>query len=295
MNIVLPLWHITDTPPTGPLYTHWYVEPTIALGVFVVAAAYIYLTGAANAKRPDAAERPITRRQRVSFLSGLAILFIALGPPLDDWSDWFLLSAHMVQHLILMLVVPPLLLIGTPDWLLRPLVTKFRVVERAGYYLTRPLVSFMIVAAVTIVWHFPQPYDAALRSDLVHSMEHSIFIGASLLAWWSINGNLKEWPRLSEPLQALFLFVQMLPMVIVGAFITLADSLIYTPYGEQTERPFGIDVMQDQQYGGLIMWVASTTYIFIVASFIFFRWANNQDRADHAQPVVPSSMGGRRG
>jgi putative membrane protein len=292
--ITLPLWHITDYPPTGPFYTHWYIEPTIAIGVFALAALYIYFTGPALAKRPDAAERPVTRRQRTAFLSGFAILFVALGPPLDDWSDWFLLSAHMVQHLILMLIVPPLLLIGTPDWLLRPIVTKFRPIERIGYYLTRPVISFVIVAAVTIVWHFPQLYDAALSSNAIHGMEHMMFIGASLLAWWSVNGNLREWPRLSEPLQAVFLFAQTLPMMIVGAFVTLADSVVYTSYAEQTVRLFGLDVMQDQQIGGLIMWVVSFGYIFAVASFIFFRWANRQDQADRAQTVVPSSASGRR-
>lgn len=289
--VTLPLWHITDTPPTGPFYTHWYIQPTIALGIFALAAAYIYFTGPANAKRPDDAERPISRRQRVSFLSGLALLFIALGPPMDDWSDWFLLSAHMVQHLIIMLVVPPLLLIGTPGWLIRPVVTKFRGVERAGYYLTRPLVSLIIASVVMVVWHFPQLYNAALKSEVLHSLEHMMFIGTSLLMWWAICGNLKEWPRLNEPLQVLYLFATTFPMMVVGAFVTLSNSVIYTPYAEQTERPFGIGVMSDQQYGGLIMWLGSFAYIFALISFIFIRWASNQEKADRVQPVASRTTG----
>lgn len=286
----LPLAHSTGQPPTGRFFTHWYLEPTVALLCFGLAGAYVAWVGPLNRRRPGAEGRPVTGGQVASFLGGCFALLVALGPPLDDWSGYFLLSAHMVQHLILTMLVPPLLLLGTPAWLLAPLL-RYRLVARLGYTLTRPALGFVLAALTYALWHTPPLYVAALRQESVHVLEHQAFLLTGLLAWWPLCGSLPAWPKLSPPVQCLYLFVSTIPSGIVGAVITLADPGLYPPYGDVSRRPFGLDLATDQQIAGLIMWVGANTINLVLITFIFLRWAAKEEAADREpapRPVVPA-------
>jgi len=280
-----PPLHASGGPPGGRFYTHWYLQPSVALMVFGLATAYVAWTGPLNRRRPGAEDRPVTGRQVAAFLGGCLALLVALGPPMDDWSGYYLLSAHMVQHLMLTMLVPPLLLLGTPGWVLAPLL-RVRVVERLGYYLTRPLVGFVLAGLAYALWHLPPLYVAALRSEPVHVVEHQVFLLTGLLAWWPLCGNLAAWPRLSPPLQCLYLFLTTIPGGIVGAIITMADPGLYPPYGDVQERPFGLDIATDQQIAGLIMWVGANTVYLVLITVIFLRWASREEAADRAATLA---------
>jgi len=273
---LLPPLHAGAPDPTGPLHSDWSLQPTVVIGLLALVAAYLYATRAGRPLGPD--DRPATGGQKAAFIGGATTLLVALGPPLDDWSDHYLLSAHMVQHLLLTMLAPPLLLLGTPAWLLRPLL-RWRLVDRAGYLLTRPVVAYAIANAVFVVWHLPVLYEAALRREAIHVLEHQLFIATGLLAWWPIVGPLPAWPRLSPPLQCLFLAAQMIPGQIVGAFITLADPGLYAPY-DTARRIFGLDLATDQQIAGLLMWVASGAVYLLLITVIFLRWAGREEAAD---------------
>ncbi len=278
--------------PTGPLNSHWYLEPTIGLGVFGAAVAYLLWVGPLNRRRPGAAERPVTGRQIACFLGGCATLLVALGPPLDDWSDYYLLSAHMVQHLLLILLAPPLLLLGLPAWMLRPLL-RWRLVARTGYLLTRAVPAFGISAAVMVVWHAQPFYDAALGSAPIHILEHQLFLASALLAWWPVVGPLPDWPRLALPLQCLYLFLQTLPGGVVGSIITMAAPGLYEHYRDAPR--WGMSLATDQEVAGLLMWVGASTIYLMLISVIFFRWAA-QEEAKEGQPpasVRPRSVATR--
>lgn len=275
---LLPLLHIGGNAPTGPFWTHWYIEPTVAVGVLALAAAYLAAVGPLNRRRPGAAARPVSRRQIYAFLGGCLVLLIALGPPLDDWSDYFLLSAHMLQHLLLTLVVAPLWLIGTPAWLLEPL-TRRPVINRIGYVATRAVIAFLVPSFVFSIWHVPAFYDAALRSEPLHVTEHLMFLGTALLAWWPLVGPLPAWPRLSQPLQCVYLFALTVPGSLVGALITLSSPGIYTPY-TTAPRIFGLSLATDQQLAGLLMWVVTGTIYLALITVIFFQWAGREEAAN---------------
>src|SRR5262245_1382612 len=191
----LPVLHGTVGYPTGPLHSDWRPEPTVVLGVVVLIATYVAWTGPLNRRRPDAASRPVSAGQRIAFIAGTIAYFLALAPPLDDWADHYLLTAHMFQHLVLIFVVAPLWLIGTPAWVLEPLLRN-PVSARLGYLLTRPVVAFALSNLIVTVWHLPAPYDAALRHGTLHVVEHLSFLVAGLLAWWPVLGPLPAWPRL---------------------------------------------------------------------------------------------------
>ena len=145
-----------------------------------------------------------TRGQVLSFMTGVGVMLFALAGPIHELSDNYLFSAHMVQHSLLTLVVPPLLLLGTPGWLLRPLVSNGAVL-RAGRIITKPLIAFLIFNVVLNVWHFPVFYEGALREHPVHILEHLLFMSAAVIVWWPILSPLPELPRIPYPAQILYL------------------------------------------------------------------------------------------
>ncbi len=300
-SIALPPLSVAALPPrngagpdpVGPLNSDWNLQPTVLLGLLALVAAYLAWTGPLNRRRPDAADRPVTPGQRTAFLAGVLTLFVALGPPLDDWSDHYLLSAHMLQHLLLTLLAPPLLLLGTPAWLLRSLLRR-PVLGRIGYALTRPLVAFLVSNAVFVLWHVPVLYDAALAAEPVHVLEHALFFGTALLAWWPIVGPLPEWPRLSLPLQCLYFVAQTIPGGIVGSFITLAEPGLYRPY-DTAPRIFGLGLGTDQEIAGLLMWVATSTIYLLLLTMTFFRWAAHEDAAARNTPPATRPRSATRG
>lgn len=291
-----PLLHAGGVDPRGRLWSDWNVEPSIAVGLLALVAGYLFLTrerGASASVSPSASPlsprptflaagegRHTTRGQKTAFVLGALTLFLALGPPLDDWSDHYLLLAHMVQHLLLILLAAPLLLYGTPAWLLEPL-TRNQVTNAIGYWLTRPVIAYTIANAVLVLWHVPLFYEMALRSRPVHAFEHATMLAAALLAWWPTLGPLPRWPRLALPLHSLYYFAMTLPSAAVGAFITFADPGLYAPY-DTAQRIFGIDLATDQQAAGLLMWVAVSAIYLLLITSSFFRWAAREEAADAA-------------
>ena len=217
--------------------------------------------------------------QRAAFLHALALLFFTLNGPLHDLSDYYLFSAHMVQHLILTLVVPPLLLFGTPGWMLRPLL-RVPVVSRVFRSLTSTASSFLWFNVVLAVWHLPPMYNAALEFHAVHILQHLMFISTAVLMWWPLTSRMAELPRLAFPGQMLFCFLMVIPMSVVSIYIVMADSLLYPAYAT-APRIFGITPLDDQQYGGLIMWIPGGVFFYAVMTVVFFRWVN-RDAEDTA-------------
>lgn len=280
-----PLLHAGGPDPTGWLWSDWNIEPTIAIGLLALLAGYLFLTrDQGDAANPN---QVTTSKQKTCFITGLITLLVALGPPLDDWSDHYLLLAHMVQHLLLILVAAPLLLIGTPAWMLEPL-TRNRVTNQLGYWLTRPVVAYALANVALVVWHMPTLYDAALNSQPLHVLEHAMFISTAILAWWPIAGPLPQWPRLALPLQSLYFFAMTIPGSAVGAFITLSGPGLYSPY-DSAPRIFGLDMTTDQQLAGLLMWIGVSTIYLGLITISFFQWANREERQEQAQRRAAAS------
>lgn len=279
-----PLLHGDPWLLRGPLWTNWQIAPTVLLGVFALVAGYILAVGPLNERRPGAAERPVARRQRAAFVAGCAALLLALGPPLEDWAG-LLVSGHMAQHLILMFVVPPLLLYGTPSWLLEPLL-RWPVVARAGYILTRPIVAFVLAGLVIVLWHLPTLYEASLNDELVHVVQHQLFLITAVLVWWPLVGPLPAWPRASPLVNCLLLFALTFPGAIVGSFLTLGEPGFYPTY-TTVPRMWGIDLATDQQFAGLLMWVGGSAIYLLLITVVFFRWAAREEAREH-QPAPPA-------
>lgn len=282
----------TGVPPTGWLHSDWAPEPTIVLTAFGLAALFVLWTGPLNRRRPDFEQRPITGRQTTYFLLGCLLYLLALSPPLDDWSDFYLLSAHMFQHMVVMLAVAPLWLAGLPGWVLQPLANN-RFTNIIGHTLTRPVVAGVLSAAMVLAWHVPNTYNLALQHEPIHIMQHGFFLVASLLFWWPVLGSLEAWPRIqSPPLRCAYIFLASMPLGITGAFITLAKPGFYSFYNN-VPRIFGMSLETDQQVAGLMMWVGGSVIYVLWITVIFLTWASREEAADReprtSQPVsVPA-------
>ena len=246
--------------------THFTVHPSTVLGLTGLGALYWWRLR----KEQSVSHRTIGRAKPTLFIVGLTTMFFALNGWLHDLSDTYLFSAHMVQHLLLALVVAPLLIMGTPGWMLRP-VLRHRVAAAVARPLTSPMRCFAIFSIVVSAWHLPPLYNLAMRYHPVHIVQHLTLLVASVLMWWPVLSPLPELPRLAYPMQMLYLFLLSIPMSIVSVYIAYADAVLYPAYAA-APRIWGISPMQDQLIGGLVMWIPGGLFFFAIISVIFFRW-----------------------
>lgn len=268
VEIGLPFW-----------LTQWNLDPSILIGTTIIMGIYLYAVGLL--RKPYKLIDGVTRRQVISFYLGVLVIFFALVSPLDELGDRYLFSVHMVQHLLLTLVGAPLLLIGTPEVLLKPLI-RSHFIFRVAKLLTHPFVAFFLFNADFWLWHLPSLYDATLTNQNIHILEHITFIVFGVINWWPIFSPLTEdLPPLSTGGQVLYLFFSGMPVVALGAGLTFAGPL-YAPY-LQAPRLWGLSPATDQQLGGLIMWVPGNIIYIIIVSILFIRWMQQQEAKQRAE------------
>jgi cytochrome c oxidase assembly factor CtaG len=262
--------------------TQWNSAPSIYVGPLLIIGLYLYAVGPLRRKAHLADS--VKRSQVVAFLSGVVIIFLALATPLDELGDEYLFSAHMVQHLLITIVGPPLLLIGTPGWLIKPLL-RDQTVFRIAKFLTFPLVAALLYNMDFWLWHIPALYNAALSDENIHILEHISFMIFATISWWPIFSPVEELPRLSIGGQILYIFLNGMPAVALGAGLTFFPPA-YAPYIQQPIRAWGISPALDQQLGGLIMWVPGNIIYIIIASILFIRWMQMQDAKQRAAEAL---------
>jgi len=256
-------------------WNRWDLHPSVIIGLVLLGGLYVYLGGL---KSP--------RRQVASFLGALAVLFLALNGPLHNLSDTYLFSAHMGQHLLLTLVFPPLLLYGTPAHVLRPLLRP-RWLMAIARVVTRPLAAAIVFTTPIVIWHVPTLYEAALRHHNLHILQHLVFLATAVIMWWPVLSPVPELPRIPHLVQMLYLFLLGIPMSVTGALITLSDSVLYPFYAAAPPpRVGGLSPLDDQQIGGLLMWVLGGLMLWIVMTVIWFRYSVWDQRGD-AETAVP--------
>jgi putative membrane protein len=238
----------------------------VVAGVLLLGAAYVWAW-----RRRGLA---LSRGRATSFAGSLVVALIALNGPIHDLSDRYLFSAHMVQHLLLTLVLPPLLLGGTPSWLVDDLIRLARRSVVLGWVagrVTRPLPAFALYAIALIGWHLPGPYDIALETHGWHVVEHLTLIATAVLGWWPVVSSSTLAPALPHAAQILYLFVFGIPMTVVAIMITGAERVLY-PFYAAAPRVSGLMPFDDQRLGGIIMWVPAGMIPLVAFTVVFFRW-----------------------
>jgi cytochrome c oxidase assembly factor CtaG len=233
------------------LVTQW--QPSVVPLLGAGAACGLYVVGVRRLRR----RWPV--RRTLSFLAAAAVIVLALCSGLERFDDR-LLSAHMVEHMLLLLIAPALAVIGRPVTLaLRALPPGARPrlargVRRAGA-LAGPLPCLVVFAVVVVATHLPPFYSAALRHPILHDLEHALYLLAGGLLWWPIlDGEPAPTRRLSGLGRLILIIAAMVPMALVGAYLNRHVTLVYASYGPPA-REMGISAVADQQQAGAIMWV----------------------------------------
>jgi putative membrane protein len=261
----------------------WFEDPW-ALAV-IGGASWLYARGTGRLWRRAGVGRGIPRWRFWCYAGGIAALFVALVSPLDPLGG-ALFSAHMVQHELLILVAAPLLILGTPVvaglWAFprgsrRRLGRWVRVhpVRSAWRAVTHPLSAWTLHAAALWLWHAPRLYDAALTSAGIHAAQHLSFFGTALLFWWPLL-QASPYRRLGHGLAVLYLFTTAVHGSALGAFLSLSTRPWYPSYAEGAAL-WGMTALQDQQLGGLIMWIPFGSLYTFAAIALLGHWLTQQE------------------
>jgi putative membrane protein len=268
--------------PSGAL-TELDLHGTVVAGVVVLGLLYALAVGPIR-RRYGLAER-VEARHVAWFTASLVTLLVTLNGPLHHMADFYLFSGHMLQHMILGMLFPCLFLAGIPGWLLSPLLRR-RFWGSLGRRLTHPVTAYCIYNAVLIGWHLPPAYARAMLDHDVHILQHLTFMATGVIAFWPVLGPAPELPRLTYLWQIGYLFVMQIPMIALGAFLTLAEGVIY-PFYEAAPRVLPwLSPLEDQQFGGLLMWLPGHLVLWIPMAVLFFRWyATQSDEATGVAPV----------
>ncbi len=269
----------------------WPVEPPLFL---VLAVGLLYWLGGRRQFAARHRSRLERRSREAAFYLGLLTILAALDSPLDPLAAK-LFAAHMAQHVLLLTVAPPLLLFGEPllrIW--RPLPLGFRrsvakaVARRrwaaplrsAGRLLTRPVPSFALFNGMLLAWHVPALYDATLRSQPVHDLEHALFVATALLFWAQAIESKPLHARLDQLRRTVYVTGALLVSWVLAIVLAFAPSPLYSAYAALPSRPGGLSALGDQQLAAGVMWVPGSIAFTIAIFLSFYRWLDPEpDRA----------------
>jgi putative membrane protein len=268
---------VLSSVPAGPWWSSWALEPfTVAA---ILAAGSLYGIGLVRAVRSGTQVRLV---RRVAWFAGLGVLAVALVSPIDVYAD-VSFSIHMVQHLLLTLVAPPLLALGAPVTLaLRAMSARAarglaRVLRSAPVrVLTSPVVAWSLFVGTPWALHYSPLFDLALRSTFWHAVEHGLWVGAALVFWWPVVGVDPTPHPWRYPTRLLALFLAMPPMSFLAIAIFTATEPLYPTYATSPE-PWGPQALADQREAAALMWVVGTLAMVAAMLAVAAAWKGDDE------------------
>lgn len=277
------------------VWSAWNWEPTILIPLGITLC--LYLSGLLRVWRRAGWGRGVSYARAAAFLGGLASLFAALISPIDALSD-DLLWMHMTQHLILIMISAPLLVLGKPlvpilwglpsdwrRWLARSW-NRSSSLQSAWRTLIHPVVDGALFTLVFLIWHVPPLYQAALSSDAIHAFEHTCFLVSGLLFWWAVIQPAAH-RRREVGVPIALISTAVMEGSVLGALMTFSRTPWYPFYATST-RGWGLSPLEDQQLAGLIMWIPAGTIYLCVALGLLGAWFHQVDREEErrAYPLI---------
>lgn len=274
-------------------WTDWDFEPTVTLGIVAFIAWYLLAHRRRWLRTDDDVSHWMTSARSRSLFTTLGVVasVIALDSPIDRGGDEYLLSIHMVQHLLLMMVAPPLLLLGIAG--ARPMDRWHGRAWRLWLTITRPWVACVTFNVVLLVWHVPPLYNTTLTVEPLHIFEHVTFIAAGIVFWWPLVDPVSHSPRRRvSPLEKIaVLGVAGFPPTVLGLMFTVSHHAFYSFY-VAAPRLWGLSPLADQQVAGVIMFgLGNLIYAFAIG-VIFLRLFSDPAR-EEAQALA--DLAGQQG
>jgi len=246
----------------------WPVDPTVYAGLVALFLGHAWLAGRAGDAR---------RAHTLYFGLGLVTLWVALETPIDTISDHYLDTVHMFQHVLLGFVAPPLMLLG-----LSPRMAGFVVRVPGVRALTEPVPAQVIAGLVMIVWHAPPLYDATLRVDWLHLLEHLMFIASGAVLYWPIidaTAQHARW-RMSAGAQLVYMLIATLPQDGVALALIFSRVPFYEFYAHAPRLYAGYTPLIDQTIAGAVLMILGKVMLLATALVVFWRWFSREQRED---------------
>ena len=268
----------------------WDPEPSILVGCLDLLIGYWILTRASLGS--------VLRSTRFwLFLLGDVLLLLALISPLDTLGDFYLFSAHMLQHMVLLQIVPPLLILGLSEEVVLRIV-RHPLLAGTERVLGNPWLAWPLATAVLWGWHLPALYDAALTNEGVHIVQHLCFLVTATIFWWPVLTPVRD-RRIGLPLSIIYLLSASFSSSVLGILITFDSAQLYSNYVHpvdplgmlQTIRTgWGVSAADDQQIGGLLMWIPGSIAYLVAIIGIFGHWHSQPDWFDDSLPLQEGAL-----
>ncbi len=256
-------------------------HPEVWLMVALVVGLGFYVVRVVAPVAAGAGVAAVTPRQRLCFVAATVLLWVSADWPMHDIAEEYLYSVHMVQHLLISFVVPPLLLMAVPEWLARLIVADGSRSARVIRRLVHPLVAGVAFNALQGLMHWNALVELSVRSGPFHYSMHLLMFASALAMWTPLVGPLREL-QLSEPAKMVYLFAMSIVPTVPAAWLTFAEGSVYPVY-DHAQRLWGISVATDQQAAGAVMKVLGGLYLWTLIAVRFFRFSAAQRRADAAE------------
>jgi putative membrane protein len=264
----------------------WNFDLSVIVGLLSLSSLYAYF--AIIARHDGEGSRTLRWRHVLFFALGISTIFLALESPLDTISDEALFSAHMIQHMLLAIVVPALLLLGIPrKWMTA--LYELPILGKVLSVITLPLIALIVFNFDIWIWHLPALYEGALRDNNLHIIEHLTFIAAGTLMWMPMLHAVPPGHAMGYLNKIAYLFFNMISSSILAAIFAFSGQIIYPFYGN-APLVFGLSPMDDQQAAGAIMWIPGGGLFLISILITFGAWLNNEDRKAAEQLPQPKHL-----
>lgn len=263
-------------------FWRWVPHPEVWLLVGSVVGLYVYAARVIGPKVVPAGTPAVTAAQKRWFASGILLLWLAADWPVHDIGEQYLYLVHMLQHTVLTLVMPPVLLLATPEWLARLVLGEGRA-NRWVHKLARPVPAAFLFNALALLTHWQLVVNTASANGLFHYGVHTAIVTSAFLLWIPVCGPLPEL-RISPPAQMIYLFITSIVPTVPGAWLVFAEGALYSAY-DIPQRLWDISVTTDQQVAGVIMKLGAGTYLWGLILVIFLRWAYANQAADRVRAM----------
>ena len=248
----------------------WVAHVEVWLLVAAIVGYGIYVARVIQPAAVAAGAPPLTRRQVTWFWVGVVVFWVSTDWPIHDIAEERLYLVHMLQHVLLTLVLPPVMLLATPEWLMRLILGQGRF-KRVVYWWARPAPALLLNAGLVALSHAAVVVNTSISNGWLHYGVHVVLVASFFLVWIPICGSLRDL-QVTPPVKMLMLFLLSIIPTIPAAFLTTAEAVLYQGYNRDP-RLWGLTVVNDQQLSGIVMKIIAGFYLWGIIAMIFFQWS----------------------
>jgi putative membrane protein len=259
-------------------------SPGLLLILLIIIYGYFQLIGPLRQRFAGSSEVPLGKK--LLFITSILIIYIAQGSPINYYSHGLIFSFHMLQQTMIYLILPPLLFLSLPDWLIRPVLMK-AFVRRWIYPWTHPLIAGLLFNLLFSFYHIPMIFNYSFDHPFLHNSYHWILAITAFIMWCPVFCSLTEWQRMSDLQKMGYVFFNGVLLTPACALIIFSNDLLYPAYVQGSQMiNFSLPPIEDQQLGGTLMKIIQEIVYGVALAYIFFHWYRKEKKKDDDEEAV---------